>query len=153
VRTVRSGGGGGCVCWRWKHGRPLYVRVPDVHNDADALCSFIKSLWLFPCCRFCRNAMVQCRTVSPTRDCIAAWRATPWGPWCPELLAFLSLVSVLCDGTTELVCVCVCVCELQFALCQYPIILIWNNSNKVESVKHNSCIVLRCEQGWLHVSA
>ena len=84
-------------------GRPLFVRVSDVRNDADALCSFIKSLLLFACCRFCGNAMVQCRTVALTRDCIVAWRATLWGLWSPALLAFSSLVSVHCDGMTDLV--------------------------------------------------
>jgi hypothetical protein len=85
-------------------GRPtdLYVCLADVRIDADALCSFIKSL-LFACCRFRGSAMVRCRTVALTRDCIAAWRATLWGPWSPDLLAFSSLVSVHCDGTTELV--------------------------------------------------
>jgi len=109
VRTVRSGGGSGCVCWRWKHCRPLCLRVPEVRNDANALCSFIKSLLLFTCCRFCGNAMFKCRTATLTKDCIAAWRATLWGPWSPALLGFSSQVSVHCDGTTELVKLQFCV--------------------------------------------
>jgi hypothetical protein len=31
-------------------------------------------------------------------------------------------------------------------------VVCWNNSNTVESVKHNTCIILRCDMGWLHVS-
>jgi hypothetical protein len=34
----------------------------------------------------------------------------------------------------------------------HPVVC-WNNSSKVEPVKLNTCIVLRCEEGWLHVSA
>jgi hypothetical protein len=30
--------------------------------------------------------------------------------------------------------------------------VLWNN-NKLESVKHENCVMLKSEQGWLHVSA
>jgi hypothetical protein len=34
----------------------------------------------------------------------------------------------------------------------HPIVC-YNNSNKLESVEHNTCILFKCNQGWLHVSA
>jgi hypothetical protein len=60
--------------------------------------------------------MVQCRTVALTRDCIAVWRATLWGPWSPALLAFSSLVSVHCDGRHDRGGVC----ELQLCVVVVP---------------------------------